>query len=249
MKDRLIKFSATWLTLSFIGSILIIYYLELRFDKWPYLPYPSPKVQTIIVSILYSYIVSYVFFILTIIVPRVIKVLNWHGYVVVRFNQFYDAWTMIYIIHHFYFKIGNSNVIKDILVQSKAATTDLQALYNSNRYEVALNLQNCLYQLETFSQLVSNQSDGMPSSMELLFQEITFNPVKANIKMVIDILKDEKVTIDNAYSYALNNVKMFGDQFRNLSRLSALLRHNIVVRRHISSNSIFNDTQHLITWI
>lgn len=249
MKDRLIKFSATWLTLSFIGSIVVIYNLELRYDMWPYLPYPSPKVQSIIVSILYSYIVSYVFFILTIIVPRVIKVINWHGYVVVRFNQFYDAWTVIYIIHHFYFKIGNSIVIKDILVQSKAATTDLQALYNSNRYEVAFNLQNCLYQLETFSQLVSNQSDGMPSSMELLFQEVTFNPVRANIQMVIDILNDERINVDNAYSYALNNVKMFGDQFGNLSRLSSLLRHDRVVRKHISSNSIFKDTEHCVDWI
>lgn len=249
MKDRLIRFSASWLTLTFIVSILVIYNLELQHDMWPYLPYPSPEVRSIIVSLLYSYIVSYVFFIITIIVPRVIKVLNWYSYVMIRFNQFYDAWAVIYVIHHFYFRMGNSNVVSDLLVQSKAATTDLQALYNSNRYEVALNLQNCLYQLETFSQVVSNQSDGMPSSMEVLFHEVTFNPVRSNIQMVIDVLRDDTFKIENACGFAMNSVKVFNDQFTNLQRLSKLLRHDIVVKRHIHPKPIFEETAHLVQWI
>lgn len=249
MKDRLIRFSATWLTMTFVVSILVIYNLELKHDMWPYLPYPPSENRSIIVSLLYSYIVSYIFFILTIVLPRVIKLLNWYGYVMIRFNQFYDAWCLIYLIHHFYFKVGNKNVAQDILVQSKAATTDLNVIYNSNRYEMAKNLQNCLYQLETFSQLVSNQSDGIPSNMEILIQEVSFNPVKANIQMVIDVLKDDKLTEDNAYSYAVNDVKMFETQFYNLQKLSSMLRHDKSVKKYIHSNHIFEETANLVYWL
>ncbi len=50
MKDRLIRFSATWLTLTFVVSILVIYNLELKHDMWPYLPYPPSEISSIIVS-------------------------------------------------------------------------------------------------------------------------------------------------------------------------------------------------------
>ncbi len=249
MKDRLIRFSATWLTLTFVVSILVIYNLGLKYDMWPYLPYPPSEISSIIVSLLYSYIVSYIFFILTIVLPRVIKLLNWYGYVMIRFNQFYDAWAVIYIIHHFYFKVGNSKVVEDIYVQSKAAMTDLRSLYNANRYGVALNLQNCLYQLETFSHLVSNQSDGIPSSLEVLFHEVTFNPIRANTQMVIDVLTDGDIQIKDAHDHALKSIKAFDEQFTNLKNLSRLLRHNIIVERHISRNRIFQETAHHVDWI
>lgn len=67
--------------------------------------------------------------------------------------------------------------------------------------------------------------------------------------MVIDVLKDDKLTEDNAYSYAVNDVKMFETQFYNLRKLSSMLRHNKSVKKYIHYNPIFEETADLVYWL
>lgn len=248
-KDKLVKYSVTWLLILFMVSFVTILTLQLNIEIWPHLPYPTEGIKTVYLSLAYSYIVSYIFFVLTILYPRIIKIIDWYGLTLTRFRYFYEAWASIYLIYHFAFKIGNNLVVDDLMVHLKAKETDLNALYNSNRIELAFNLQNALNSMEVFSQLVNNHIDTLPSDLDLLLQETNYNPVRSSIITVIEILKDCRVEENNVYSYVVKAVKNLDIQFANLNRLADMLGFQKILTQCVTKSSIFTDSQHLITWV
>lgn len=248
-KDKLVKYSVTWLMAIMVISVIAILSLQLNIEIWPYLPYPSEGLRTVFLSLAYSYIVSYVFFALTILFPRVIKMLDWYGLTLNRFRLFYEAWATIYLIFHFAFKIGNNFVVEDLMVHLKVKEIDINALYYSNRIDLALNLQNALNSMDVFSQLVNNHMETLPSDLDLLLQETNYNPVRSSVNTVIEILNNDGVEENNVYNYVVKAVLNLEIQFANLNRLSNMLGFQTILKNCITKTAIFHDTRHLIKWV
>lgn len=248
-KDKLVKYSATWLLGIMLVSIVSILSLQLNIDIWPYLPYPSEGLKTVFLSLAYSYVVSYVFFLLTIVFPRIIKILHWYGLTVARFRLFYEAWAIIYLCYHFAFSIGNRIVVMDLMVHKKAKNSNISALCYTNRVELGLNLRNALNMMESFSQLVNNQIDTLPSELGLLLQEVTYNPVRSSVNTIIEILFDERVTSDNAISYVTHDVLTLGEHFTNLKNLSEMLGYYKELKKTVVMADMFDRTANQINWV
>lgn len=233
MCDGVIKLSFSVLLIIFILAIL-----GLVFD--------SGKV---IENLCYSYIVTYLFYLLSIVIPRIYNLNKWRTIIVSRFVLLYEAWAMNYCLYHFYFRRGNSLAVQDSMVKYKANTQSVEGIDRSNRFEIAKNLEDSISKIGIFTTIYSNQIDNIPTKISVGLQEICANPIFADLSSIIAILYETKFNESNALNYINQDVRIIGLHFSNLQYVAKRLGIYKTLTQKAGTDEIFIINKNLINWL
>ena len=226
--DGLVKFSFTFL-LAILGvSVYLSFFwpedanelLSVRI---------SDSAKNAIVNMASSYIVTYVFFLLSIILPRMFAMNRWFIIMRFRFHKFYEGWAMIYVMCHVRYRIGNSKVIDDEIVRLRATNYNCENSIMAPRYDFGLNLQRLDNLFNVFSTLITNPGFIAPSSLDVSLQEVVHNPIRYNINMIVELLNKEEVNESIVRENIIDMMMAIDTIFYHLQILSKKLSHKPII--------------------
>lgn len=166
----------------------------------------------------YSYIVSFLVYFFTIILPFSIRLLKFFPYLRVRFRSYCNDWADLYNILNVTLQLNSPIADQDTFVKIFVDRTheNYQRILSSNEKCVAFNLSEYIRRIEQFHNLLNSNRESIPSG--LLSQLDILN------SQLILVLKGRCIMLNQGSSFKevsdslKDYTKYISQQFRYLSK-------------------------------